>query len=65
MPCENALLLALAYRKQKIPFELHIYEKGEHGIALGDAETLDQPYQIQPDNANWLKMSVNWAERLG
>lgn len=65
VPCENALLLALAYRKQKIPFELHIYEKGEHGIALGDAETLDQPYQIQPDNANWLKMSVNWAERLG
>lgn len=64
VPCENSLLFVMALRKCHVPFELHIYEKGEHGISLGDKETLDQPYQIQPDDANWVEMSVNWVNRL-
>ena len=64
VPCENSLLLCEALRRYHIPFELHIYEKGEHGIALADQETLNEPYQIQPDNANWVEMSVHWTKRL-
>lgn len=64
VPCENSLLFCQAMRRFHIPFELHIYEKGEHGIALADRETLNEPYQIQPDNANWVEMSVRWINRL-
>lgn len=64
VPCENSLLFCQAMRSFHIPFELHIYEKGEHGIALADRETLNEPYQIQPDNANWVEMSVRWINRL-
>jgi acetyl esterase/lipase len=35
VPVENALLFAEALRKNKVPFDLHIYEKGGHGMGLG------------------------------
>jgi dipeptidyl aminopeptidase/acylaminoacyl peptidase len=35
MPPENSLLFYQALRKKKVPSELHIYEKGPHGIGLG------------------------------
>lgn len=31
---ENSLLFAMALQKNKIPYALHIYEKGRHGIGL-------------------------------
>lgn len=34
VPVENALLFASALRKAKVPFALHIYEKGRHGLGL-------------------------------
>ncbi len=65
VPAENSLIFCMGLKKMGIPFELHIYEAGEHGLSLCDRETLDQAYQLQPDNENWLKMSVNWINRLG
>jgi acetyl esterase/lipase len=35
VPPENSLLFALALRKAKVPVELHIFEKGQHGLGLG------------------------------
>jgi acetyl esterase/lipase len=32
---ENALLFALACRREKVPVELHLFEKGQHGLGLG------------------------------
>ena len=32
VPVENSLQFAMALRKEQIPFELHIYEKGGHGL---------------------------------
>ena len=36
VPPENSILLYSALRSHGIPSEIHIYEKGEHGIGLGD-----------------------------
>ena len=36
VPVENVLLFASALRKAGVPFDLHIYENGPHGIALGN-----------------------------
>ena len=35
VPPENSLLFALAMRKAKVPVELHVFEKGQHGLGLG------------------------------
>jgi acetyl esterase/lipase len=34
VPVENALLFADGMRRAGVPFDLHIYEKGRHGIGL-------------------------------
>ena len=34
VPPENSVLFYLALRRQKIPAELHIYERGRHGVGL-------------------------------
>lgn len=39
VPVENALLFAAGLRKAGVPFDLHIYERGNHGMGLGS-----QPY---------------------
>ncbi len=36
VPVENSLLYAEALRKNKVRFELHMYERGEHGGGLDD-----------------------------
>ena len=35
VPVENSLLFASALRRAGVPFSLHIYEKGAHGLGLG------------------------------
>ncbi len=34
VPVENALLFATALRQSGVPFALHVYEKGRHGLGL-------------------------------
>jgi acetyl esterase/lipase len=35
VPVENSLMFAEALRRAGVPFSLHIYEKGPHGLGLG------------------------------
>ncbi len=35
VPVENSLQFAAALRRSGVPFELHLYEKGGHGLGLG------------------------------
>lgn len=35
VPLENSMLFASALRKNGVPFELHLYNKGRHGLGLG------------------------------
>jgi dipeptidyl aminopeptidase/acylaminoacyl peptidase len=50
---ENAILFYSALKKAKVPAELHIYEKGPHGVGL--AQKLPA-LSTWPDRlADWLK----------
>ncbi len=35
VPAENAVRFYLACKKAGVPVEMHIYEKGKHGVGLG------------------------------
>ena len=35
VPVENSLMFASALRKNGVPFDLHVYERGVHGLGLG------------------------------
>lgn len=65
VPAENSLMLASALSAQNIPYELHIFPKGGHGIAMCDITTLkgDDPRYINPVAAQWFGLALDWAER--
>jgi acetyl esterase/lipase len=56
VPPENSLLFALALKKAKVPVELHIFEKGQHGLGLG-----------RPGFAfsEWPQLCAKWLEGQG
>lgn len=47
---QNSMLFAMALQKNKVPYELHIYEKGRHGIGLANGH----PWTEQC--LRWLKL---------
>jgi len=56
VPVENSLQFAEALRKAGVRFDLHIYEKGDHGLGLGSSQW--DPAHRHPwtaDCAFWLK----------
>jgi acetyl esterase/lipase len=51
---ENALLFAQALREKGVRFELHVYEKGGHGMGLGDGGGKKPPHRWTADCLAWL-----------
>lgn len=67
VPVENSLLLAAAYRKAGVPFAMHIFEHGPHGLSLISPETNDQTEydtQLAPVG-KWFSLSVDWLKSRG
>lgn len=44
VPSENSLLFAYELAKRKIPYELHVYPQGYHGLSTGTREANVPPY---------------------
>jgi len=63
VPVENSLQFAAALRKAGVPFELHVYQKGPHGISLCDETTSYDAQQIVTDDAGWIDLAIAWVKR--
>ena len=63
VPAENSLMFALALKRAGVPFELHVYEKGGHGLSLCDVTTAQGSEHILPDNAGWMEQAIRWIRR--
>ncbi|HTY86390.1 MAG TPA: alpha/beta hydrolase [Candidatus Acidoferrum sp.] len=55
VPMENSLLFAEALRKNQVPFDLHIYQKGRHGLGLNNQPPFTNPHPWANDCLFWLK----------
>jgi len=52
---ENSILFYLALREAKIPAEMHIYEKGQHGFGLARGKRFDPILSTWPDRCrDWM-----------
>ncbi len=60
VPVENSILYAKALAKYKIPFELHIYPYGGHGLSTSDKHTVDDVTNIVSYNSAWLDNLKKW-----
>jgi len=60
----GALPIARKYSDLGKPYELHIFQYGPHGYALGNEVSADGSIQnYDPAYAQWLELSVQWLHR--
>ena len=63
VPVENSLLYASALAEKKIPFELHIYPRGLHGLSLAnDVTSLENPDMEVPECQEWIDLAIRWVK---
>jgi len=55
VPMENSLMFVGALRKNRVPFDLHVYQKGGHGMGLKDKPPFANPHPWAADCLFWLK----------
>ncbi len=64
VPVMNSLLYAQALNAHKIPFELHIFPNGWHGLSTADVQVGDPlPQELQVVK-NWLPAMKTWLNTL-
>lgn len=65
VPVQNSLLFTTALAKYHIPFELHIYPHGAHGLSLCDKRTwANNPGLLNDVAAGWFELAVKWAKGI-
>lgn len=55
VPVENSLQFAAALRRAGVPFDLHIYQKGAHGIGLAAKPPFTGAHPWAADCVFWLR----------
>lgn len=65
VPVEDSLVMASALASKDIPFALHIFQRGVHGLALGNPLSSNGwAGHDEPAFARWMPMSVEWLWNL-
>jgi acetyl esterase/lipase len=61
VPAENSVLFYLALRRAKIPAELHVYERGPHGVGLAWSDAVLGSWSARL--ADWMRIRGLMATR--
>ena len=56
----EAIRMSQALAEHGIPFEMHVFEEGDHGLALSDQATAVAKEQINADAAQWIPLVEKW-----
>ena len=66
VPAKNALDLASALNDKALPYELHIFQKGTHGMSVcNDLSDFLAPEAVRPKNAgSWVELCTQWIKEL-
>ena len=54
--------MATALAQAKVPFEVHIFEQGMHGLSLADQSTSGFSLWINKDVEKWVGLAEAWLE---
>ena len=65
VPVENSVLLYMSLHRAKVPAELHIFEKGGHGLADCSKETAREPMGPVAHAGHWMELSLEFLESHG
>lgn len=60
VPAENSIRMANALAQAGVPFEVHIFEEGPHGLSLADRATSGALAELNADAAKWVSLAEAW-----
>ncbi|MGF0033864.1 alpha/beta hydrolase [Bariatricus sp. SGI.154] len=63
VPVQHSIRMSHALAEKKIPFELHIFEEGPHGLSLSTQASAEARSLIYPDAAKWSELAGCWLEK--
>jgi len=63
VPVENSLRFANSLNGAKIPFEMHIFPDGPHGLSLSNHLTACIPEVNVPEVRIWIELATKWLNR--
>ena len=62
VPVQNSLFFADAMTRAGVPFEMHIYPAGHHGLSLADEQVAcGNPGGIIPHVQSWVPLATRWV----
>ncbi len=64
VPIKNSLLYAGALSENGIPFELHVFPFGGHGLSTCDKLTIDDMTPVYEYNSAWLSYLKKWLKLI-
>lgn len=64
VPIKNTISLISAYKENAVPFEVHIFEHGEHGLSLGNISVYNLKYldEFSKTNSKWFDLFLIWLK---
>jgi acetyl esterase/lipase len=63
LPIENTLTMARALAGVGVPFEVHVFEQGPHGLALADQATAYSIKEVDADAGKWVGLAEEWLKK--
>ncbi len=59
----NSMLFASKLQQYKVPFELHIFGNGDHGLSLANNVSANYPHEIVPECQVWIDLALAWLNK--
>lgn len=63
VPVQHTLLMGKALADHKIPFEVHVFECGPHGLSTATQSSAMSKSNCNPDVAKWVPMCEAWLAK--
>ncbi|MET3557440.1 acetyl esterase/lipase [Streptococcus rupicaprae] len=63
VPVSQSTRLGTALAEAGIPFELHIFEEGPHGLALATQATAAALTEVNADARQWVDLAESWLQK--
>ena len=60
VPVMNSLLYSQALAANHVPFELHVFPQGEHGLSTSDRQTIHNAGEVHQYDHIWLDCVKSW-----
>ncbi len=63
VPVQHSLRMAHALADHHVPFELHVFEEGDHGLSVATQASSVVKSEINADAAKWVGLADTWLEK--